>query len=202
MAEAMAVAAGFGVASAEIRGNRYTAEADIRSALALDGSQSQMTLDAPGIKSRIEALPWVRTAVVRRVLPYAIAIDITERKAAAVWRDTDRDVLIDDEGRTLGAVARGADTGLRVLVGAGAGPAAATILPLMAEYRRIGQRTVEVRRIAGRRWSLMLDGGTLVHLPADGPAAAMAWLDQEAAIGLLDRGLAVIDLRVHGQLVV
>lgn len=200
--EDVAMAAGFGVASAEIRGHRLTPEADIREALALDGRHSQLTLDLDAIRSRVEALPWVSTAVVRRVLPYAIAVDITERKPAAVWRDEPDHVLIDAEGRTLTTVPRGADTGLPVLTGADAGPAAGTILPLLAEFRRIDERVVEIRRVASRRWTLALKGGALVHLPADATAAAMAWLDKEAESGLLDRGLAVIDLRVHGQLVV
>ncbi len=202
MVERAAIWAGFGVTQAEIKGNRFTSEADIRTALELDGARSQLLLDLPQMRRRIEALPWVETAQVRRILPFAIAVVVTERKPVAVWRDRTRDVLVDAVGRTLSAVARGSDTGLLVLTGEGAGPSAPTILSHLRDNRRIADRVVEVRRIADRRWSLLLDRETLVHLPGDGVAAALAWLDKEAGDGFLDRGLAVIDLRVHGQLVV
>src|SRR5262249_34946349 len=51
-------------------------------------------------------------------------------------------------------------------------------------------------------WTLRLVDGALVHLPADGTAAALAWLESRAATGLLDADLESIDLRVAGQLVV
>ena len=68
--------------------------------------------------------------------------------------------------------------------------------------REVVRRLQEAQRIADRRWTLLLINGTRVHLPADGMAAALAWLESRAETGLLDARLAVIDLRVAGQLVV
>jgi len=196
-----AVDAGFGVRQSIVRGNRTASEAEIRAALALDGTRSHLTLDLAELTRRIEALAWVQKAELQRLLPDGVAVGIRERVAVAVWRGPAEDTLIDAGGRRLTAIPRGADTGLPVLTGEGAGPAAPGILPLIAANREIDRRLVETRRIADRRWTLVLTSDVLVHLPGDGVAGAMAWLDSQARTGLLDQPLEAIDLRVQGSLV-
>lgn len=201
-ADAVAAGAGLKPLRFEVRGNRYTSTVDIGQALQLEASSSQLSFDTIAARSRVEALPWVDTAVIRRILPDAVVVDVVERTPAIVWRAADRDVLIDMRGRELAAIARGSDTGLPVVTGEGAGPAAPTLVALLRQHPDLSRRIVEMRRIEGRRWTLQLDSGTLLHLPADGTAAALAWLDGQVAGGLLDMALQTIDLRVAGQLVV
>jgi cell division protein FtsQ len=193
---------GFALARYEIRGRNYTAERDILQALSVERGTPILGIDLGAAAERIERLPWVRSAIVRRSLPDALAIEIIERRAAALWRGDDADRLIDAEGRILTEVVRGTDVGLPVLSGEGAGPAAAGILNVLADNAWIAPRLQQAERIAGRRWSLHLVGGTVVHLPADGVGAALAWLASPAAHGLLESDLETIDLRVPGQLVV
>ena len=210
LADSAAVRAGFTLASIDVRGHRYTSEREIVAALAIEHGTPILRIDPDAARTRVERLPWIKTAIVNRVLPDGIAVEITERKAAALWRRSDRDVLVDIEGRELSEVASGSNVGLPQLAGEGAGPAAASILGAIASHGEIARHIVETHRIAGRRWTLQLAGGTLVHLPGDGADAAMAWLDSGVASGLLaaalatgpGSGIAVIDLRVPGQLVV
>ena len=197
-----AASLGFRISRLDIQGNRYTQRPDIVAALALPPGASQLALDTTAAKSRIEALPWVLKAGIHRSLPDGIVVEITERRPAIVWRDVDRDVLLDIEGRELSTLPKGSDLGLPVVTGAAAGPAAPGFMPLLEQHPEIRRRTVEIRRIEGRRWSLHLSNGLLVHLPADGIAASLAWLESRAASGLLDLSLETIDLRVAGQLVV
>ncbi len=201
-ADRAANALGFGISRLDVLGNRYTQRTDVVDALGLAPGASQIALDIAAAKSRIEALPWVLKAGIHRNLPDGIAIEITERRPAFVWRDAERDVLLDMEGRELSALPRGSDLGLPVVTGAAAGPVAPGFLALLEQHPQLQQRTAEALRIEGRRWSLQLSNGTLVHLPADGIAGSLAWLESQASTGLLDRGLATIDLRVAGQLVV
>ncbi len=59
--------------------------------------------DLNGINERIEALPWVRTAVVSRVLPDRIRVRITERTPRAVTRTSaGRFRWVDEEAALLG----------------------------------------------------------------------------------------------------
>jgi len=197
-----ATALGFGITRLEILGNRYTQRTDIVEALGLSSGASQLAFDTNTAKSRIEALPWVLKAGINRSLPDGIVVEITERRPAIVWRDLDRDVLLDKEGRELTTVPQGSDLGLPVVTGVAAGQAAPGFVNLLKQHAEIQRRTAESRRIEGRRWTIQLNDGTLVHLPAVGVAGSLAWLESQAASGLLDLGLEAIDLRVAGQLVV
>lgn len=200
--DAVAQETGFTLARIEVRGHRYTGEHDVVSALAIANGTPIQRIDMAAARERVERLAWVKTAVVQRVLPDGLTVEITERAPAALWRHADRDLLVDAHGRTLAEVASGSDVGLLVLKGEGAGLAAGSILTAIASHGEIARRLVEARRIAQRRWTLQLTGGTLVHLPGDGADAALAWLDAQVAPRLLDSGLDTIDLRVPGQLVV
>lgn len=202
MADDLAAAAGLRPVRFEVRGARFTPESAIADALQLSGASSQLSFDTDAARRRLEALPWVDTAKVQRLLPDAVVVEIVERTPAVIWRGRDRDVLVDGRGRELTSLARGTDTGLPVVTGDGAGQAAPAILTLLRHHAELARRVTEMRRIEGRRWTFQLDTGTLVHLPGDGTAAAVAWLDSQSSGGLLDMGLEVIDLRVAGQLVV
>ena len=50
------------------------------------------------VREEVIALPWVKEAFVRRVLPDRMHIDIVEREAAMQWNDTG---LIDDQGEVF-----------------------------------------------------------------------------------------------------
>lgn len=202
LADRAALGLGFAVTRVEIAGERFTPRREIEKAVALDRRQSHFAFDVVAARNRIEALPWVRLASVERLLPDGLSVRIIERKPAAVWRTNEGDRLIDAEGRVLSAIAKGSDTGLPAVSGDGAGPAAPSILPLLAEHPNLVRLTRELERVADRRWNLLLDNGSRVLLPGDGLPAAMAWADKEADGGLLAAGLDTIDLRVPGQLVV
>ena len=197
-----AVAAGLTIAQIDVRGHSYTQRFDVLAALDIPPALSQRAFDPDAARRRIEALPWVHRAKVERILPDRVGVEITERKPAILWRGPDRDALVDMDGRELSTVPRGSSVGLPVVTGAGAGPAAPGLVTLVRAHPQIERRMAEARRIEDRRWTLLLASGTLVHLPGDGGAAALAWIEAHADSGLLDRGLAAIDLRVPGQLVV
>lgn len=58
--------------------------------------------DIDAIQREIQKLPWVRVAIISRVLPDGIRIRVVEREARAVVRlSKDRTVLVDEEGNIL-----------------------------------------------------------------------------------------------------
>lgn len=200
--ERAASAAGFTIDRVEIRGHEVTTRTDILKALAVLPGTSQLAFEEAAALQRIEALPWVKSARIERLLPDGITIEISERRPVVLWREASRDVLLDATGRELAELPPGSDVGLPIVTGARAGIAGPELIAALSHQAELSRRTIEARRIEERRWTLQLMSGALLHLPAEGTAGALAWSEAQAATGLLDLPVEAIDLRVGGQLVV
>lgn len=198
----LAQLAGFGLSEIRLTGHKQTDDRDVFEALRLANVQSLFGFDARSARERIEQLPWVRTATIQRSFPDAVSVTIVERTPFAVWQTSGRRVLIDDSGRVLG-VAPLMETNLPVVAGDGAAQFAGALVALLGEHANLRNRVTAAHRIEGRRWSLTLDGGLVVHLPAEGEEDALWRLTMSRPGGaLLDRGLAVVDLRHPGHVVI
>ena len=104
---AAASASFFQVRSIETRGASRASVEDIKAVVRHDVSESGVwRADLPELSKHIEKLPWVRTAVVTRVLPDGIRIRITEREPRAVVRTSSgRFIWVDDDAVYLGEMA-------------------------------------------------------------------------------------------------
>ncbi|HEY0097462.1 MAG TPA: FtsQ-type POTRA domain-containing protein [Pyrinomonadaceae bacterium] len=70
------------------------------------GAQGVWKADLDAISAELERQPWVRKAIVSRVLPSGLRVRITERTPRAVVRTSaGRFVWVDDDGVTVGTVA-------------------------------------------------------------------------------------------------
>ena len=62
------------------------------------------TVDLQRSRAVFEAVPWVRHAVVRRVWPDQLVVNIEEHQAAALWQGNERgDQLVNQQGEVFGA---------------------------------------------------------------------------------------------------
>src|SRR5215212_10073478 len=101
---AAASASFFQVRTIETRGASRASVDDIKNAVRRDiGETGVWQADLQGLSSHLERLPWVRTAVVTRVLPDGIRVRITEREPKAVVRTAaGRFMWVDDDAVYLG----------------------------------------------------------------------------------------------------
>jgi cell division protein FtsQ len=108
----------------EIRDVRVScADEDVRADVArrLEGTRwgNILLLDLAKVRARLEALPWIKEARLRKVFPSSLQIALVPRTPAALLR-SDALTLIDRDGVELRTVAPGAFPGLPLLVdGAG-----------------------------------------------------------------------------------
>ncbi|MFP4126060.1 MAG: cell division protein FtsQ/DivIB [Alphaproteobacteria bacterium] len=73
----------------------------------------------------------------------------------------------------------------------------------LAEQPRLFDRLERLEQVAGHRWRLWLEPGVRVELPPGDVAPALARLARhQTEHALLDRAVAVVDLRVADRLVV
>jgi cell division septal protein FtsQ len=101
---AAASASFFQVRTVETRGASRASVDEIKNAVRRDVSETGVwRADLQQLSSHLERLPWVRTAVVTRVLPDGIRVRITEREAKAVVRTSaGRFMWVDDDAVYLG----------------------------------------------------------------------------------------------------
>jgi len=101
---AAASASFFQVRTIETRGVSRASVDEIKDTVRHDVSETGVwRADLPELSKHLERLPWIRTAVVTRVLPDGIRVRITEREPKAVVRNTaGRFIWVDDDAVYLG----------------------------------------------------------------------------------------------------
>jgi cell division protein FtsQ len=89
----------FKVRKVETRGATRASNDDIKAAVVHDVSETGVwRADLEQIRKHLERLPWIRTAIVTRVLPDGIRVRITEREPRVVVRTTNgRFLWVDDD---------------------------------------------------------------------------------------------------------
>ena len=104
-----AVAASFfKVKSVDVYGARRASREEIRAAVLRLSQAGVWKADLEAISGELESLPWVRDAVVTRVLPAGLRVRVTEREPRVIMRNREgRLVWADDEGVQLGAAVPG-----------------------------------------------------------------------------------------------
>lgn len=197
----IASALGFGIDQVSLSGHRFTSDRDIFDALDLSAARSLASFDPEATGKRFEQLAWVKSAEISRVWPDQIHVRVTERSAFAIWEHDGTASLVDATGRVLGPVRPDASLALPRFTGAGANLAAAALWSTLDRHPALKGRVLRAERIGARRWTLVLNGGVHVHLPADGEATALARLAAEPQLATrLDGPAGVIDLRAPGRI--
>ena len=200
---ALSVAGGFKIENVEVIGREQTDPRALLQAAGLKRGDPILAVSPDVVRQRIEAMSWVASAAVERRLPDTIAITIVERKPIALWQHNDKFALIDARGDNLGPVPDASASTLPLIVGGDAPPHASALLSTLATHPDLAKRVQASSWIGSRRWDLKLDNGIEVKLPEDGVAEALQQLaDAEASSRILERDVAMIDLRLAGKMIV
>ncbi len=190
-----------------VTGRNRTTMKEIQAAAGLQRGDNVLRLDVFEIKRRLEELPWVARAEVRRsFFPNVVFIRLTEREVRAIWQINEKFYPIDGEGKVINADFRTREP-ILLIVGAGAPENMAPLLEAIGKYDADYIRRIKVANfISKRRWNLILDDireGITIKLPEDDIAGA--WkklLKLNETKGILKRKLTIIDLRLPEKIVV
>jgi cell division protein FtsQ len=195
---------GLAIDDVRITGQSETAELDVLQKLQIGVFPSLFTFDLDAAKGRVETLPWVADATLRKVYPNELSIVIHERTPYAVWQDDAGKLwLIDNQGHQITDAVDAGDAGLPMVVGEGAAARVGEFTALIAGQPRIAPAVRAGVLVGGRRWTVVLDGGIELMLPQQNPAAALATIAKlDADSALLSRDIAAVDLRAPDHTVV
>ena len=104
---ALASDLGFKVDEIFVIGRRETAQKDLLAALRLVRGAPILAFDLQAARKRIEALPWIKTASVERMLPDTVLLNIEERQPLALWQHKGAFALIDSASGTISSMSCG-----------------------------------------------------------------------------------------------
>ena len=197
------MAAGFVVEKIDVMGEGRLNERDIRLAAQIQTGSYFFGVDLDAARDRTESLPWVDRAVVRRLWPNRIVVQIVETKPYALWQNEGRLHLLAETGALIVPVEAmdSVPTGLRTYIGANAPVAAQSMEAMLAPYNEIWQRVESLVQFPSGRWDLHLKNNMIVKLPAQDVETAvqrLAKLDRDTFI--LSRDVGAIDLRLPDRI--
>ena len=203
VSDSVMISAGLTVREVKLSGRRQANQSNIVAALGLYTNQTIFDVDLKAARARLESMGWIESARVSRRLPSTIEVHIDEREPFVLWQVRRQLVLIDRNGETILHEGLGRFTYLPVVVGDDAPDHAAQLIEALSEHPQLLERVDSATRVGMRRWNLRFDNGVDVYLPQEGVAEAWRRLgalhDEQ---GILDREVAVIDLRLSDRLVV
>jgi cell division protein FtsQ len=186
-----------------VDGRQHTPTDELLASLGVHLDQPMMSIDPQALKSQLESLGWVRSALVERRLPDKLYVRLVEAEPVALWQHDGAFQLIDRAGQTIDKADAAAFRQLPVLVGEGAPVHCADLLAMLAREPDLARRVRGAVWVSERRWNLRFDNGVDAKLPADSPEAAWSLLAKlEREQHLLARDITVIDMRIPDRLVV
>lgn len=210
LAEALA-GLGFRVDKIEIQGTSTTTPEAVAEAIGVRTGDPSFGFSLKAIQQRVEALGPVQSAVVERLLPGTLVIDVKERDVYAIWQTIQNGhpvfQIVDRKGNVItgqdAALAKRREPSLLLLSGAGAPQQASILLPELKAVPTVFSQVAAAERVDELRWNLILKNHTVVKLPAENEQTALSELAAlQASMQLLDRPVESIDLRQPGRLVV
>lgn len=194
---------GLVVESVRINGRALTSKEALKGALGPVLNKPMMGLSLEAIQARLEALPWVANAAVRRDWPNVLVLTLTERYPVAIWTKGKKRVLVDREGVALTQDIPAEFQNLIRIAGDQAPPHMAELEGLLAHVPSIRQRLSLATLVGGRRWDMRLDNDIVVQLPEEAVDEALQELSRLLEIFPLSSDyVRRLDFRLPDRLII
>jgi cell division protein FtsQ len=200
---AIARVLGFGIDHVTVSGLAQLETAEVLTTGGITPKTSLPFLDVGDVRTRLESIPLVKSAAVRKLYPGELLVTLEERQAHALWQRNGEIVVVAVDGTVIDTVRDSRFNHLPLVVGEGANARTAEYLALLDAAGPLKGRIRAGTLVAGRRWTLKLDNGIDLRLPETGAAAALARLVRlEREQKILERDIIAIDLRMTDRVVV
>ena len=177
------------IASVSLSGQRQVSREEIFAAAGVTENSSLLFLDVLEARTRLEAIPWIAEATVRKLYPDRLQITVTEREAFALWQQQGKVHVIAADGTVLSAKLEPRLAALPFVVGQGAAARARDFLAVLDRYPAVRDQVRAAILVAERRWNLRLKNGIDVRLPErdiERALETLARLDAEKSLLVRD----------------
>lgn len=171
-------------------------------AIGVSPGGSLIGFDAVVAKRILENLDWVESAGVQRLFPNQLDIVVAERQPFAIWQRGSSYYVIDRTGVAMSSFPAARLVHLPLITGEGANVSAAELFNHLEAIPELVLQVKAAARVGERRWTLYLDSGVTVLLPAEGWREAITQLAElDRSQRLLSKGIRSVDMRVAGRVV-
>lgn len=161
-----------------------------------------LAVDLAAVKSRLEAMSWVKEAKVSRQLPGTLVISLSERLPLAIWQMDNKFTVIGQKGVPIPEALPEKFPELPLVVGVGAPKMTSELLMMLETAPELMGRVKASVRVGNRRWDIHFDNGLVVKLPEKDPGVAWQKLASlDASHQILGRAVRIIDMRLGERLV-
>jgi cell division protein FtsQ len=194
---------GLGLEQVTISGIAQMRESEVLTAAGLSSKVSLPFLSVNEVRERLERVPMIKSAAVRKLYPNELVVTLTEREPHAIWQHDGELYIVAADGTVIDLMQDARFADLPLVVGEQANARTKEYLALLDAAGPLKNRIRAGTLVAGRRWTLKMDNGMDVRLPELGAYEALARLvklDREQKI--LDKDVLAVDLRMADRVVV
>jgi cell division protein FtsQ len=200
---ALARAVGLALEQVTISGISQIRESEVLNAAGLNSKVSLAFIDVNDVRERLENVPLIKSATVRKLYPNELVITLTEREPHAIWQLNGELFIIAADGTVIDLMQDERFVGLPLVVGENANTRNKDYLALLEAAGPLKSRIRAGTLVSGRRWTLKMDNGMDVRLPELGAADALARLVKlEREQKILEKDVLAVDLRMADRVVV
>ena len=195
---ALAAKAGFQVKRVPVTGMERVDQLKVYQLVLAEKDRAMPLVDIEKIRADLLQYGWIKDARVSRRLPDTLAVEIIERKPAALWQRNGKYSLIDANGIVLANVRADEGGDLPMLNGNEANEHIVALNALLDNASALKSQVSGASWIGKRRWDLQFQTGETLALPEGEAEAAKALLNFARLDGvhrLLGRDLIHFDLR-------
>ena len=195
---ALAAKAGFQVQRVEVTGMERVDQLKVYQLVFAEKDRAMPLVDIDKVRADLLQYGWIKDARIARRLPDTLAVEIIERKPAALWQRDGKYSLIDANGIVLANVRAGEGGELPTLNGRQANAHIVALNALLDNASALKSQVSGATWIGNRRWDLQFQTGETLALPEGEAEAAKALLNFARLDGvhrLLGRDLIHFDLR-------
>jgi len=200
-ADIVARALGLGVETVTISGAIELSEAQILRDAGVTAHNSLPFLDADALRARLMAMPLVKNAQIRKLLPNRLIIEITERTPHAVWQKDGLIRIVAADGAPIDEFHEARHARLPFVVGEDANNRIGEYLALLDAAGDLKDKVRAGILVSKRRWTLSMSNGVDVMLPEKDALGALRQLARlQADSHILDKDVVSLDFRTPGRL--
>lgn len=197
---------GFGIHDIIIEGREKTSLKSLQEQINLNRNDSILKIDLQNLKTKIEDLPWVEKATLKRLyFPNVLQIAIKEKNIVALYQTHEHFYPVDRFGNVIKADYTPTKP-LLVITGEGAPQKLFELLKITATSPELFARIKAAVLHNERRWDLVFDDfekGIKVKMPEENFAQAWKKLIKiHNKHGIFKRKLTFIDLRYPDRVIV